>query len=90
MLNNKLFYRIFLISICKKLDSVFREIGRFLHNYLDTSPMGLFLSVLTFIVLYNNLVPISLLVTLEVVKFIQASFINHVSYLLCYDVILVT
>uniref|UniRef100_A0A8C4NEX2 Phospholipid-transporting ATPase n=1 Tax=Eptatretus burgeri TaxID=7764 RepID=A0A8C4NEX2_EPTBU len=31
---------------------------------------------LTFIILYNNLIPISLLVTLEVVKFTQALFIN--------------
>lgn len=35
-------------------------------------------NLLTFIILYNNLIPISLLVTLEVVKFIQALFINWV------------
>ena len=34
---------------------------------------------LTFIILFNNLIPISLQVTLEVVKFIQAIFINWVS-----------
>uniref|UniRef100_A0A670ZTV4 Phospholipid-transporting ATPase n=1 Tax=Pseudonaja textilis TaxID=8673 RepID=A0A670ZTV4_PSETE len=34
------------------------------------------LNFLTFIILFNNLIPISLLVTLEVVKFIQAYFIN--------------
>lgn len=33
-------------------------------------------NLLTFIILYNNLIPISLQVTLEVVKFIQAIFIN--------------
>uniref|UniRef100_A0A4W3HUP6 Phospholipid-transporting ATPase n=1 Tax=Callorhinchus milii TaxID=7868 RepID=A0A4W3HUP6_CALMI len=33
-------------------------------------------NLLTFIILYNNLIPISLLVTLEVVKFIQALYIN--------------
>uniref|UniRef100_A0A8C6Q1U2 Phospholipid-transporting ATPase n=1 Tax=Nothobranchius furzeri TaxID=105023 RepID=A0A8C6Q1U2_NOTFU len=33
-------------------------------------------NLLTFIILYNNLIPISLLVTLEVVKFTQALFIN--------------
>lgn len=38
-----------------------------------------FFELLTFIILYNNLIPISLLVTLEVVKFIQAIFINCVS-----------
>lgn len=35
-------------------------------------------NLLTFIILYNNLIPISLLVTLEVVKFTQALFINWV------------
>lgn len=37
------------------------------------------LNFLTFIILFNNLIPISLLVTLEVIKFIQAYFINWVS-----------
>ncbi|XP_005406394.1 PREDICTED: phospholipid-transporting ATPase IB-like [Chinchilla lanigera] len=32
--------------------------------------------ILVFIILYHNLIPISLLVTLEIVKFIQAQFIN--------------
>ncbi|XP_021953881.1 probable phospholipid-transporting ATPase IA isoform X2 [Folsomia candida] len=35
-----------------------------------------FQSALTFLILYNNLIPISLTVTLEVVRFIQAMFIN--------------
>ena len=35
-----------------------------------------FFNFLTFIILYNNLIPISLLVTLEFVKLIQAYFIN--------------
>lgn len=33
-------------------------------------------NLLTFIILFNNLIPISLQVTLEVVRFIQAIFIN--------------
>lgn len=37
-------------------------------------------NLLTFIILYNNLIPISLLVTLEVVKFTQALFINWVRH----------
>lgn len=37
------------------------------------------LNFLTFIILFNNLIPISLLVTLEVVKFTQAYFINWVN-----------
>ncbi|XP_023570818.1 phospholipid-transporting ATPase IB [Octodon degus] len=32
--------------------------------------------ILVFIILYHNLIPVSLLVTLEIVKFIQAQFIN--------------
>ena len=39
--------------------------------YLDT-----FFQFLTFLILYNNLIPISLIVTLECVKFIQSFFIN--------------
>lgn len=35
--------------------------------------------LLVFIILYHNLIPISLLVTLEIVKYIQALFINWVS-----------
>ncbi|XP_038106522.1 probable phospholipid-transporting ATPase IA isoform X6 [Culex quinquefasciatus] len=33
-------------------------------------------NLLTFIILYNNLIPISLQVTLELVRFLQATFIN--------------
>ncbi|KAM4710413.1 phospholipid-transporting ATPase IA [Discoglossus pictus] len=43
-------------------------------NYAGANNFGL--NFLTFIILFNNLIPISLLVTLEVVKFIQAYFIN--------------
>uniref|UniRef100_A0A669BBX7 Phospholipid-transporting ATPase n=1 Tax=Oreochromis niloticus TaxID=8128 RepID=A0A669BBX7_ORENI len=43
--------------------------------YMDlNSNFGL--NFLTFIILFNNLIPISLLVTLEVIKFVQAFFIN--------------
>lgn len=45
------------------------------HWYL-TKPDNFPHTFLTFIVLYNNLIPISLQVTLEVVKFMQAYFIN--------------
>ncbi|XP_062856750.1 phospholipid-transporting ATPase IA isoform X2 [Trichomycterus rosablanca] len=43
-------------------------------NYGGAANFGL--NFLTFIILFNNLIPISLLVTLEVIKFIQAYFIN--------------
>nr|XP_022321907.1 probable phospholipid-transporting ATPase IA isoform X3 [Crassostrea virginica] len=42
----------------------------------DSPPSNFGYNFLTFIILYNNLIPISLQVTLEVVKFIQAIFIN--------------
>uniref|UniRef100_A0A8C5BK39 Phospholipid-transporting ATPase n=1 Tax=Gadus morhua TaxID=8049 RepID=A0A8C5BK39_GADMO len=43
-------------------------------NYGSAANFGL--NFLTFIILFNNLIPISLLVTLEVIKFTQAYFIN--------------
>ncbi|MGH0146886.1 UNVERIFIED_CONTAM: hypothetical protein FKN15_014113 [Acipenser sinensis] len=47
------------------------------HRYAPHGGAGNFgLNFLTFIILFNNLIPISLLVTLEVIKFIQAFFIN--------------
>lgn len=45
----------------------------------ETSSDNFGYNLLTFIILYNNLIPISLLVTLEVVKYTQALFINWVS-----------
>lgn len=42
----------------------------------DNSGSNFFSDFLTFFILYNNLIPISLQVTLEIVKFIQAYFIN--------------
>jgi phospholipid-transporting ATPase len=43
---------------------------------LSESPTHLNTDILTFIILYNNLIPISLIVTMEVVKFQQAQLIN--------------
>ncbi|KXJ22396.1 phospholipid-transporting ATPase IA [Exaiptasia diaphana] len=45
-------------------------------GYKELPPQNYGLTFLTFIILYNNLIPISLTVTLEVVKFMQAIFIN--------------
>lgn len=46
---------------------------------VDSASAGTFLwSVITFFILYNNLVPISLQVSIEVVRFFQAAFINSV------------
>ena len=46
------------------------------HSYVDGETSNFFFNFLTFVILYNNLIPISLLVTLEFVKFIQAKFIH--------------
>ncbi|XP_069905278.1 phospholipid-transporting ATPase IB isoform X1 [Oryctolagus cuniculus] len=46
----------------------------YLNN--DVSYHSFAFDILVFIILYHNLIPISLLVTLEIVKFIQAQFIN--------------
>ena len=45
----------------------------------EQKPNNFGYNLLTFIILFNNLIPISLQVTLEVVKFIQAIFINWVT-----------
>jgi phospholipid-transporting ATPase len=44
----------------------------------DLSTPNFFLEFLTFIIVYNNLIPISLIVTIEFVKFIQAYLMNLV------------
>ncbi|KAJ8934426.1 hypothetical protein NQ318_000643 [Aromia moschata] len=43
---------------------------------LEDSSQNFLYNLLTFLILFNNLIPISLQVTLEVVRFIQAIFIN--------------
>ena len=45
-------------------------------GFQELSPVNFGYNFLTFIILYNNLIPISLQVTLELVKFVQAIFIN--------------
>lgn len=47
----------------------------YLNEFRDLSSSFGF-TFLTFIILYNNLIPISLQITLEIVRFIQAQFIN--------------
>ena len=49
------------------------------HDYIDLpgNPLpNFFMQFLTFFILYNNLIPISLQVTLDFVKFLQAYFVN--------------
>ena len=49
-------------------------------SFTEKAPSNFGFNLLTFIILYNNLIPISLQVTLELVKFIQAFFINWVGF----------
>jgi len=76
---------IFLFGILVVL-AVTSTIGNYLqsnknedHGYLKPSPndyIGFGWTFVTFFILYNNLVPISLQVSLEIVKYIQALYIN--------------
>ncbi|KAJ1305933.1 hypothetical protein OPQ81_010652 [Rhizoctonia solani] len=45
-------------------------------NKFMGSKKGFIEDILTFVILYNNLIPISLIVTMEVVKYQQAQLIN--------------
>lgn len=51
--------------------------------FSDANPTYFILNFLTFVILYNNLIPISLQVTLEIVRFIQAIFIQWVCLVTC-------
>ncbi|KAG0239791.1 hypothetical protein B0O80DRAFT_455041 [Mortierella sp. GBAus27b] len=54
-----------------------QNVSRLTYIEARTSSWGDFgLNILTFLILYNNLIPISLMVTMEVVKFWQAQLIN--------------
>ncbi|XP_024939743.1 probable phospholipid-transporting ATPase IA isoform X3 [Cephus cinctus] len=46
------------------------------HKFSEAMTKNFAFNLLTFIILFNNLIPISLQVTLEVVRFVQATFIN--------------
>jgi phospholipid-transporting ATPase len=75
--------RILILFIIMILISVFCAVAAAIYNadylasafYLDT-PNGFIFNMLSFYLLLNYLIPISLQVTLEVVRFFQARFIN--------------
>ncbi|KAL1122527.1 hypothetical protein AAG570_002858 [Ranatra chinensis] len=74
-----LFFALVLLCI---LSSLFSEIWtreNLSHSYIAivyVAASNFGYNLLTFVILYNNLIPISLQVTLEVVRFVQAIFIN--------------
>uniref|UniRef100_A0A8C9Q3V0 Phospholipid-transporting ATPase n=1 Tax=Spermophilus dauricus TaxID=99837 RepID=A0A8C9Q3V0_SPEDA len=62
-------------TIWNKMSNVLSDIWM-LTPHGGITPHNHVFDILVFIILYHNLVPISLLLTLETVKFIQAQFIN--------------
>uniref|UniRef100_A0A4W6FKT8 Phospholipid-transporting ATPase n=1 Tax=Lates calcarifer TaxID=8187 RepID=A0A4W6FKT8_LATCA len=75
-------FQILVLFGCLLAISLVCSIGQTIWKYQyvkkrnDGGAANFGLNFLTFIILFNNLIPISLLVTLEVIKFIQAFFIN--------------
>ncbi|KAL3880445.1 hypothetical protein ACJMK2_032682, partial [Sinanodonta woodiana] len=81
--NFQIIYLFVILLILSLISTVASHIWTTYHEnrdwylgYKDLPPSNFGFNFLTFIILYNNLIPISLQVTLEVVKFIQAIFIN--------------
>uniref|UniRef100_A0A8C1L9H5 Phospholipid-transporting ATPase n=1 Tax=Cyprinus carpio TaxID=7962 RepID=A0A8C1L9H5_CYPCA len=76
-------FQILVLFGCLLAISLVCSIGQTIWKYQYGNDVALIsnfgLNFLTFIILFNNLIPISLLVTLEVIKFVQAFFINWVS-----------
>ncbi|KAJ3194673.1 hypothetical protein HK101_002203 [Irineochytrium annulatum] len=59
---------------CLKINSPFESNVLFMDP--NMAGVNLFWNILTFMILYNNLIPLSLIVTMELVKFYIASLIN--------------
>lgn len=61
--------------VCTVCDKIWRDRHETAAWYIGLGDISqnFLLNLLTFIILFNNLIPISLQVTLEVVRFIQAS-----------------
>ncbi|OTF71789.1 phospholipid-transporting ATPase IA-like protein, partial [Euroglyphus maynei] len=64
-------------AICSVLWTQHNQAHWYIAELQSQVTANFFLILLTFIILYNNLIPISLQVTLEMVRFIQAHFINN-------------
>ena len=82
VINVQIIYLFFLLIFIAILSAVFKDLGRDKRAYLGDleteggSAKEIFMSFLTFCILYNNVIPISLQITLEMVKVFQAMFIN--------------
>ncbi|KAK2720099.1 probable phospholipid-transporting ATPase IA isoform X3 [Artemia franciscana] len=75
-----LFFSLLVICLIATIaNEIWMRTAGFYHWYLalsESPTITIGHNLLTFIILFNNLIPISLQVTLEVVRFIQASFMN--------------
>lgn len=81
--NHQVLMLFFLLVLLCLISALFNELWTRQHSlahwYIgltDEMAKNFGYNLLTFIILYNNLIPISLQVTLEVVRFVQAIFIN--------------
>ncbi|KHN72946.1 putative phospholipid-transporting ATPase IA [Toxocara canis] len=75
-----LFFVLVTLAVVSAIGAHFYEETRLKDAYylefFGSKQSNFFWNVLTFFILYNNLIPISLQVTLELVRFFQASYIN--------------
>lgn len=84
MMNQRVLFLFFILVALALISAVSAEIYQryFLKNawYIGESLNNINFgwSLMTFFILYNNLIPISLQVTMEVVHFFQAAYINSV------------
>lgn len=83
MTNTQILMLFFILLVLCLLSAIFNELWTRIHQskdwYIgldDVGNKGFGFNLLTFIILYNNLIPISLQVSIEVVRFVQATFIN--------------
>ncbi|KAK6645447.1 hypothetical protein RUM43_001724 [Polyplax serrata] len=83
MTNIQILMLFFILIVLCLLSAIFNELWTQFHvdkdwyialGELGNSSFGF--NLLTFIILYNNLIPISLQVSIEVVRIVQATFIN--------------
>nr|CAD7426833.1 unnamed protein product [Timema monikensis] len=81
--NTQILMLFFILIVLCLLSAIFNELWIKMHIpgdwYIgidDLISVNFGYNLLTFIILYNNLIPISLQVSLEVVRFAQANFIN--------------
>lgn len=82
--NVQILWLVFILLTTGFISAVFSQLWThghmdFIRGFIlgdDVQPLSFAMTYLTFVILYNNLVPISLQVSLEVVRTFQAHFIN--------------